>query len=94
MHRPVAIAVEIDESTQQLCIHLSNHGELRFPLHRFPRLAAASATQRQNCQIWGGGQFLQWPEIDEDISVPQLLCGVCSWVALDGPAHHQPMHLS
>jgi hypothetical protein len=45
------------------------------PLAWFPRLSAASPTQRARYEILGGGIGLHWPEIDEDISVAGLLAG-------------------
>lgn len=83
--RPVAKSVRIDEAAVQLCIALTNGGELRFPLQHFPRLARATPEERQQWTIWGGGQFVRWDVIDEDISVPQLLAGVCSWTEIAPP---------
>ena len=90
MIRPIAIEAEINKADQQLIIRLSNDAELRYPLTKFPNLAHASADQQQAVTIWGGGQFLRWESVDEDISVPQLLAGVCSWAMLEGEPIHSP----
>ena len=40
-----------------------------------PRLFAASPDQRANVEIGGGGISLHWPQIDEDLSVANLMAG-------------------
>jgi hypothetical protein len=47
--------------------------ELSVPLAWFPRLAAASVEQRRGFELLDQGVELRWEEIDEDISVPNLL---------------------
>ena len=44
-------------------------------LIRTPKLFHASAEQRRNWQIAGGGDGVHWPSIDEDISTEGLLSG-------------------
>jgi hypothetical protein len=45
------------------------------PLAWYPRLSRASAEQRDNWKIAGGGFGIHWPGIDEDISTERLLRG-------------------
>jgi hypothetical protein len=45
------------------------------PLAWYPRLLSASAAQRKNWQIAGGGYGIHWPDIDEDLSTEGLLRG-------------------
>ncbi len=42
----------------------------------FPRLLKASEKQRNAFIISGGGSGLHWDELDEDISVDNLLLGI------------------
>jgi hypothetical protein len=49
--------------------------QLSIPLTYFPRLKRASEDLRNRYEISGGGTGLHWDEIDEDISVPNLLMG-------------------
>ncbi len=93
MTRPVATDVRIDNDSKQLVIHLSNDGEFRYPLRHLPKLGAASLDQQRNIRIWGGGQFLRWESVDEDISVPQLLAGVCSWAEIDGESVYEATNI-
>jgi hypothetical protein len=46
------------------------------PLAWYPRLLHATAEQRGNWKIAGGGYGIHWPDIDEDLSVEGLLRGL------------------
>jgi hypothetical protein len=51
-------------------------GEDEFLDHRgYPRLFHATADQRRDWRVAGGGYGIHWPEIDEDISTEGLLRG-------------------
>jgi hypothetical protein len=58
-----------------LWILLKDGRQLSVPLVYFPRLLNASSEQRGKYEISGGGIGLHWDELDEDISVPNLLSG-------------------
>ncbi|HEY7158844.1 MAG TPA: DUF2442 domain-containing protein [Gemmataceae bacterium] len=45
------------------------------PLAWYPRLFNATAAQRKNWRIAGGGYGIHWPDIDEDLSTEGLLRG-------------------
>ena len=45
------------------------------PLAWFPLLRDATAEQRKNYEIGGGGVSLHWEEIDEDVSIAGLMAG-------------------
>ena len=45
------------------------------PLVWFPSLLDATAQQRENWKVAGGGYGIHWEEIDEDISTEGLLRG-------------------
>ena len=53
------------------------------PLVWYPRLLNASASERKNWRICGGGYGINWPDIDEDLSTEGLLRGA--------PAPRQPV---
>jgi hypothetical protein len=69
--QPLASAVTCDED--HLCVTLVDGRELRVPLAWFPRLRAASPAQRGHWRLMGRGAGINWPELDEDISVQALL---------------------
>jgi hypothetical protein len=45
------------------------------PLAWYPRLFNATAAQRKNWRVAGGGYGIHWPDIDEDLSPEGLLRG-------------------
>lgn len=69
-----ATNVHFDEDT--MWVDLTDGRQLGVPLAYFPRLRQATADQRQNFIISGGGVGLHWDELDEDISVESLLAGI------------------
>ena len=45
------------------------------PIIWFPVLYEATPEQRTGYEIGGGGVSLHWPELDEDLSVANLMAG-------------------
>ena len=70
-HEPPA---SFDEDNMWL--NLADGRQLSVPLVYFPRLHQATKQQREKVEISGGGTGLHWDEIDEDISVPNLIVGI------------------
>ncbi len=70
----LAKAVSFDANT--MWVDFADGRKLGVPLAYFPRLLNATTTQREHCEISGGGSGLHWDEIDEDISVENLLLGI------------------
>jgi Protein of unknown function (DUF2442) len=60
----------------RLSVRLKDGRTISVPLAWYPRLFHATAEQRRNWEIAGGGYGIHWPEIDEDISTEGLLRGV------------------
>jgi hypothetical protein len=56
-----------------LSVVLSDGRTVMVPLAWFPRLVRASAKQRADWELIGGGIGIHWDAIDEDISVASLL---------------------
>lgn len=72
--RPVLVsAVEYIED--ELTVTLSDGRRLAVPVVWFPRLAKAGPQERAKYELLGDGEGIQWPKIDEDISVAGLLAG-------------------
>ena len=57
-------------------VDLMDGRQLGVPLAYFPRLLNATAEQRNQFVISGGGLGLHWDALDEDISVQGLLAGL------------------
>lgn len=70
----LAKAVRFDDAL--MYVDLTDGRILGVPLIWFPLLHAATAEQRTQYEIGAGGRSLHWPELDEDLSVGQLLAGV------------------
>jgi hypothetical protein len=71
--RAIPAAVGVRFTTDMLYVRLSDGREIGAPLSWFPRLAGATAEQREHWRPIGRGIGLHWPDVDEDISVAGLL---------------------
>ena len=61
-----------------LVVELADGRVVSVPLHWYPRLAEATATERLQWESIGPGIGIHWPAVDEDISVEGLLRGLPS----------------
>ncbi len=68
----LATGVAFDDYMMQ--VTFADGRVLHVPLAWFPVLQKATAAQRGKYQI-GGGISLHWPDLDEDLSVANLLAG-------------------
>ena len=67
------LAVDVSFTKDSLRVRLADGREVSAPLVWFPRLKTATARQRKNWRLIGGGVGIHWPDVDEDISVEGLL---------------------
>ncbi len=65
------VAIAVDE----LVVRLVDGRTVSVPLEWFPVLLDASAEQRNAFRLIGEGEYIHWPELDEDLSVAGLLRG-------------------
>jgi hypothetical protein len=56
-----------------MIVFLEDGRELSIPMERFPRLRNATSKQLMKWRFIGNGEGIHWGEIDEDISVENLL---------------------
>lgn len=70
-----ARAVEVTCDADALVVTLEDGRVVQIPLAWFPALASATPKQRARCEIAGGGTSLHWEDIDEDLTVANLLAG-------------------
>ena len=66
-------SVELTEDV--LSVALMDGRTISVPLVWYPRLLNATAAQRNNWQVSGGGYGIHWPDVDEDLSTEGLLRG-------------------
>jgi hypothetical protein len=71
-----AASVEVGDHT--LTVSLTDGRSISAPLAWFPRLRHGTAAERSNCRLTASGRGVQWPDLDEDISVAHLLAGLPS----------------
>lgn len=70
---PVAVSAKVARDT--LVVELRDGRVLSVPLAWYPRLAAATATERRRWELIGPGIGIHWPLIDEDVSIEALMAG-------------------
>ncbi|HSP14497.1 MAG TPA: DUF2442 domain-containing protein [Thermoanaerobaculia bacterium] len=70
---PRANHVAITED--ELIVGLVDGRTITVPLAWFPALLHASPEQRNAFRLIGDGEYINWPELDEDLSVAGLLRG-------------------
>jgi hypothetical protein len=73
IHQARAQSVDVDEDG--LTVDLMDGRTVIVPLVWFPRLWHGSKKERNNCEISGDGDYLHWPDLDEDLTVEGLLAG-------------------
>ena len=68
-------ATDLTVDDEALRIELADGRTVAVPLDWFPRLLNGTAKERSNWRWIGGGHGIHWPDLDEDISVENLLTG-------------------
>ena len=69
------IAQHLKVTDDTLSVELSDGRMIAVPLVWYPRLAHATSKERNSWRLVAGGHGIHWPDIDEDISVANLLAG-------------------
>jgi len=60
---------------ETLVVYLGDGRTISAPLTWYPRLLNASSQERARWRLIGAGHGIHWPDLDEDISVENLLLG-------------------
>ncbi len=60
---------------EMLTVVLDDGRVISVPLSWYPRLYHGTPEERANFRLIGGGEGIRWPDLDEDISVEDLLAG-------------------
>lgn len=66
-------AIDLVFSDSKMIVFLEDGRELSIPLEWFPRLRQATENQINKWRFIGNGEGIHWDEIDEDISIENLL---------------------
>jgi len=70
---PAATRVEVTDVA--LTVELVDGRTVSVPLLWYPRLAHAAPEERGRWRLIGRGEGVHWPDLDEDISIANLLAG-------------------
>ncbi len=68
-----AVNVAIDD--ERLSVSLDDGRTISVPVSWYPRLLHGTNEERNNFRFIGNGSGINWPDLDEDISVQGLLAG-------------------
>ena len=70
-----AKALEVQLTDDCLSVDLSDGRTISVPLAWYPRLMHGTYAERNNWRFIGDKEGIHWPDLDEDISVENLLLG-------------------
>jgi hypothetical protein len=73
VNNPTAVGVQITDDA--LSVTLLDGRVVSVPISWYPRLSHGSPQHRATWELIGGGHGVHWPELDEDISVENILLG-------------------
>jgi hypothetical protein len=73
MDTPIAQNVVVTHDT--LTVDLNDGRSISVPLAWYPRLLQGTPEERDNWRLIGNAEGIHWPDLDEDISVENLLLG-------------------
>ena len=70
---PKIQTIEITDDT--LSVDLSDGRTISVPLAWYPRLLHSSVNERNSWRLTGSGEGIHWHQLDEDISVKNIILG-------------------
>jgi hypothetical protein len=73
-----AVAQAVRVSADTLTVDLADGRSIAVPIDWYPRLANGTVAEQTNWRFIGRGEGIHWPDLDEDISVENLLSGARS----------------
>lgn len=68
-------AVSVGVAKDLIFVHLNDGRIISLPLEWYPRLAQATEGERNHWELFGRGYAIEWPDIDEHMSVEGLVAG-------------------
>lgn len=78
IEREVLEAIDVHVSEDTLSVELSDGRTISVPIDWYPRLTHATDQERSNWRLIGKGHGIHWEDLDEDISINNLLNGIPS----------------
>ena len=71
----VAAAMHVTVTDDSVTIDLADGRTISAPLAWYPRLLLGTSEERGNWRLIGGGEGIHWPDLDEDLSIENVLTG-------------------
>ena len=71
----MASAQSVNVTDEALIVDLRDGRTVSVPLAWFPRLLHGTPEERNKWRLIGTGEGIHWPDLDEDISVENLILG-------------------
>lgn len=71
----VPFAQHVTVTEDSLSVDLTDGRTISVPLTWYPRLYHGTSSERASWQLIGQGSGIHWPDLDEDISIANLLAG-------------------
>ncbi len=72
---PMPRVAHVAVSDDTLTVELDDGRTVSVPLSWYPRLVHGTTEERQHWRLIADGEGIHWPDLDEDISVANLLAG-------------------
>ncbi|KPK07251.1 MAG: hypothetical protein AMJ56_13585 [Anaerolineae bacterium SG8_19] len=67
--------VDVQVTDDTLTVNLADGRTVSVPVEWYPRLAHGTPQEQKNWRLIGRGAGIHWPDLDEDISLENLLLG-------------------
>jgi hypothetical protein len=68
-------AQQVVVSDESVAVDLADGRTITVPLAWYPRLLHSTREERSRWRLIGSGEGIHWPDLDEDLSVENLLLG-------------------
>ncbi len=68
-------AASLEVTGEALSANLFDGRTITVPLEWYPRLTHATPAERENYELYGDGQYIRWPDLDEDLTIKGLIAG-------------------
>jgi hypothetical protein len=73
-----ASATNVEVNDESLIVDLEDGRTISVPLVWYPRLLHSTSEERNNWRLIGKGEGIHWPDLDEDISIENIVMGKAS----------------
>ena len=71
----IQTATNVQVNDDSVCVDLSDGRTISVPVAWYPRLSHGTSEERGHWRLIGNGGGIHWPDLDEDVSVENLLAG-------------------